>query len=179
MESVVAFQYTTLVQWVGALLKFCRDVFLNQISELFVRFNPKFWEPAHVSFEQVGNCCTAKLFIASMVSRVLTESAWPTVFFLRADPLFLKFETLTRLNYADEQGLSLEIKVQSGSSLRGHDPFCFEVCLNTISLMHPNPIYLALKLTTSVKRQLYSINLNQQFYQTCQNIFFEGIQWYH
>ena len=73
-----------------------------------------------------------------------------------------------------------KIEVQSKSSLRGRDRFCFDVCLNTVGLLHLSSINVALKFTISRKRQLYSVNLGQQFYQTCQqNSFFKGIQWYH
>ena len=54
-EFVVAFQDIALygciglVQCVGASLTFCKNAFLNQIPEFFVRFDPKYLEQAHVS----------------------------------------------------------------------------------------------------------------------------------
>ena len=49
---------------------------------------------------------------------------------------------------------SWNVEMQTKSSQRGRDGFCFEVWLNAVRMLRPSPIHLALKSTTLEKRQL-------------------------
>ena len=81
-ESVVAFQDIALygciglVLWVGASLSFCKDAFINQASELFVRF-----EPAHVSLLNAWETVAQHLSLLQWFLELFTERAWSHVFF--------------------------------------------------------------------------------------------------
>ena len=63
----------------------------------------------------------------------------------------LKFETEIRTCTGSFNGI---LKCKRKSSLRGRDGFCFEVCLNAVRLLRPNPILIAWKSTTLEIRQL-------------------------
>ena len=54
---------------------------------------------------------------------------------------------------------SWDIKVQTKSSPRGRDGFCFEVCLDEVCLLRLSPIKIAWKSTTLEQRQLVASTL--------------------
>ena len=97
-------------QWVGASLTFCKDAFLNPISELFVCFDPKYWEPALVSLLNAWEIIALYLIVSLLqwFLEFLSSAAGHLFSSCGLIQYSWSLKPIPRLNYAEAQGLSIE-----------------------------------------------------------------------
>ena len=90
------------VQWIGASLTFYMDAFfLNKISELFVSFDPKYWEPAHVSLLNAWETVARHLSLIQWFLEILPSTRGHLFFSSELIQCSWSLKPISRLNYAE------------------------------------------------------------------------------